>query len=195
MQIWTDTKASTNVWGKCQTQQNPNDDQKNGAYRSWGILALKLSDSWVSEKRTEPCNRLVISNEKAFNQRIPVLSDMFSFHLQSLIYSFVIWGFLFVCLFLTRWLFWNCCLQFSDYHKFKVKSVMSDSVATWTVAHQASPSMGFSRQEYWSGLPFPTPGDLPHPGIEPRSPAFRGGGQMLYPLSHQGSPYHKDDNI
>ena len=39
----------------------------------------------------------------------------------------------------------------------------------WTVAHQASPSMGFSRQEYWSGLPFPSPGDLPNPGIEPGS--------------------------
>ena len=39
----------------------------------------------------------------------------------------------------------------------------------WTVAYQASPSMGFSRQEYWSGLPFPSPGDLPYPGIEPRS--------------------------
>ena len=39
----------------------------------------------------------------------------------------------------------------------------------WTVAYQASPSMGFSRQEYWSGLPFPSPGDLPDPGIEPRS--------------------------
>ena len=39
----------------------------------------------------------------------------------------------------------------------------------WTVAHQAPLSMGFSRQEYWSGLPFPTPGDLPHPGIEPTS--------------------------
>ena len=37
----------------------------------------------------------------------------------------------------------------------------------WTVAHQASPSMGFSRQEYWSGLPFPSPGDLPDPGIKP----------------------------
>ena len=42
----------------------------------------------------------------------------------------------------------------------------------WTVAHQAPLSMGFSRQEYWSGLPFPSPGDLPHPGIEPASPAF-----------------------
>ena len=43
----------------------------------------------------------------------------------------------------------------------------------WTVAYQAPPSMGFSRQEYWSGLPFPSPGDLPDPGIEPGSPAFR----------------------
>ena len=43
----------------------------------------------------------------------------------------------------------------------------------WTVAHQAPPSMGFSRQEYWSRLPFPSPGDLPNPGIEPRSPALQ----------------------
>ena len=40
-------------------------------------------------------------------------------------------------------------------------------VTPWTVAYQASLSMGFSRQEYWSGLPFPSPGDLPEPGIEP----------------------------
>ena len=43
----------------------------------------------------------------------------------------------------------------------------------WTVAHQAPPSMGFSRQEYWIGLPFPSPGDLPDPGIEPRSPTLQ----------------------
>ena len=43
----------------------------------------------------------------------------------------------------------------------------------WTVAHQAPLSMGFSRQEYWSGLPFPSPGDLPHPGIEPGSPVLQ----------------------
>ena len=42
----------------------------------------------------------------------------------------------------------------------------------WTVAYQASLSMGFSRQEYWSELPFPSPGDLPDPGIKPRSPTF-----------------------
>ena len=43
----------------------------------------------------------------------------------------------------------------------------------WTVAHQGAPSMEFSRQEYWSGLPFPSPGDLPDPGIEPRSPTLQ----------------------
>ena len=52
---------------------------------------------------------------------------------------------------------------------------MSDSATPWTVAPQAPLSRGSSRQEYWSGLPFPTPGDLPNPGIEPRSPALAGG--------------------
>ena len=50
-------------------------------------------------------------------------------------------------------------------------SVMSDSLQTpWTVTHQAPLSMKFSRQEYWSGLPFPSPGDLPDPPIKPMSP-------------------------
>ena len=44
----------------------------------------------------------------------------------------------------------------------------------WTVARQAPLSMGFPRQEYWSGLPFPSPGDLPDPGMEPRSPTLAG---------------------
>ena len=54
-------------------------------------------------------------------------------------------------------------------------SVASDSATPWTVALQALLSMGFPRQEYWSGLPFPSPGDLPDPGIEPVSPALAGG--------------------
>ena len=53
---------------------------------------------------------------------------------------------------------------------------MSDSFMTpLTVAHQALLSMGFSRQEYWSGLPFPSAEDLPNPGIEPASPELAGG--------------------
>ena len=50
---------------------------------------------------------------------------------------------------------------------------MSDSATPWTVACQAPPSMGISRQEYWSGLLFPSPGDLPNPGIKPGSPALQ----------------------
>ena len=45
----------------------------------------------------------------------------------------------------------------------------------WTVAHQAPLSMGFSRQEYWSGVPFPSPGDLSDPGIDPGSPTLQAG--------------------
>ena len=52
-------------------------------------------------------------------------------------------------------------------------SVVLDSVTPWTIAHQAPLSMEFSSQEYWSGLPFPFPGDLPDPGIEPVSPALQ----------------------
>ena len=52
-------------------------------------------------------------------------------------------------------------------------SVASNSATPWTAAYQAPPSTGFSRQEYWSGLPFPFPEDLPNPGIEPRSPTFQ----------------------
>ena len=61
------------------------------------------------------------------------------------------------------------------HNKVKVKSLSRVQVfaTPWTVAHHAPPSMKFSRQEYWSGLPFPSPGDLPDPGIEPGSPALQ----------------------
>ena len=58
----------------------------------------------------------------------------------------------------------------------------------WTVARQAPLSMGFSRQEYWSGLPLPPPGDLPHPGNEPASlgsPALAG---RFFPTTQPGKP-------
>ena len=60
-------------------------------------------------------------------------------------------------------------------------SVMSDSSVTlWTVAHQAPLSMGLSRQEYWSGLPSPSLGNLPNTGIEPASPALADGIFFLF---------------
>ena len=65
---------------------------------------------------------------------------------------------------------------------------MSNSCDPWTVAHQAPMSMGFSRHKYWSGLPFPSPGDLPHPGIKPRCPALQANSFMSEP---PGKPNHK----
>ena len=55
----------------------------------------------------------------------------------------------------------------------KVAQLCPTLATPWTVAFEVPPSMGFSRQEYWSGLPFPSPGDLPNPGIEPMSPALQ----------------------
>ena len=72
--------------------------------------------------------------------------------------------------------------------------VMSDSFVTpWTVAHQAPLSMGFSRQEYWSGMPFSPPGDLLDPGIKPTSPALQVDSLPSEPpgLGHYFSPHHE----
>ena len=64
-------------------------------------------------------------------------------------------------------------------------SVVSDSFVTpWTIAHQTPLSMGLSRQEYWSGSPFPSPGDLPDPGIEPGSPALQVDSLLSEPLDY-----------
>ena len=69
---------------------------------------------------------------------------------------------------------WDTACQESDTDNGSVScSVISDSVTPGTIALQAPLSMGFSRPEYWSGLPFAPPGDFPEPGTEPRSPAFQ----------------------
>ena len=70
--------------------------------------------------------------------------------------------------------------------------VKQNEMPPWTVACQAPPSMEFPRQEYWSGLPFPSLRDLPNPGIKPASPALQADSLLL---SHQGSPenHHQRD--
>ena len=67
--------------------------------------------------------------------------------------------------------------SFCTAKKVKVKSLshVRLCVTPWTVAHQAPPSMRFYRQKYWSGLLFPSPGDLPDPGIKSAPPALAGG--------------------
>ena len=61
----------------------------------------------------------------------------------------------------------------------------------WTVAHQSPLSIGLSRQDYWSGLPLPSPGDLPDPEIEPVAPTWQANSLLL---SHQGNPIISDTN-
>ena len=93
------------------------------------------------------------------------------FHLTSLILlETFLFRFLTVCVLLEI-----MNLSFCPSWKWKWKwkwSRVRLSAIPWTVAYQVPPSMGFSRQEYWSGLPFPSPGDLPDPGIEPGSPTW-----------------------
>ena len=67
----------------------------------------------------------------------------------------------------------SCCLKFARTIHTAIAAVVSDFVTAWTAAYQAPLTLGFSRQEYLSGLPCPPPGDLPNPGIEPGSPALR----------------------
>ena len=69
---------------------------------------------------------------------------------------------------------------------------MSDSLQPlWTVAHQIPLSMGFARQEYWSGLPLPSPGGLPNPGTEPRFPALQAD-SLLSELSQELFTRHQN---
>ena len=68
---------------------------------------------------------------------------------------------------------------------FLVVGFVSDSATPWTVAHQAPPlSMGFSRQKHWSGLPFPSAGNRPDPGVKPASPTLQA---ESLPLNQSGS--------
>ena len=74
-----------------------------------------------------------------------------------------------------------CCAMLSHFSCFWLFAT------PWAIAHQAPLSMGFSRKEYWNGLPCPLPGDLPHPGIKPASSALQ---VDSLPLSHQGSQWN-----
>ena len=79
-----------------------------------------------------------------------------------------------------------CCMSYGktklDLWKWKYESHVQIFAIPWSVSHQAPLSMEFSRQEYWSGLPFPSPGDLPHPGIKSGSP-------KLQAVSFPSEPY------
>ena len=76
--------------------------------------------------------------------------------------------------------------------KVKVKSLSHVFVTPWTGAYQSPPSVEFSRQEYWSGFPFPSPGDLPNPGIKPGCPALLAD---TLPSEPPGKPQSQKTNL
>ena len=84
---------------------------------------------------------------------------------------------------LTNYAFFNKCVCVCV-----SRSVMSNSVIPWTVAHQAPLFMGLSRQEYWRKQPFPSPGDLSKPGIEPGSPELKADSLLPEP---SGKPFQQ----
>ena len=81
---------------------------------------------------------------------------------------------------------WATCQPWQPHNTSSVRSILL--VTPWTVARQAPLSMGFPRQEYWSGLPFLSPGDLPNPGIEPMAPASPALPTNSLLLSYLGNP-------
>ena len=105
-----------------------------------------------------------------------------------MVYIYDFFSFLIV-LFQKNQNWYLCCAQSLS----RVRLFMT----TWTVAREAPPSMGFPRQEYWSGLPFLSPGDLPDPGIESVSPALAG---IFFTTEPPGKPelifcYGEQDDI
>ena len=88
-----------------------------------------------------------------------------------------------------RWILYHWVTREDHKEVWKVKLLICvwPFATSWTVAWQALPSMGFSRPEYWSELPFPSPGDLPKPGIKPGSPVLQADS---LPAEPRGKPLH-----
>ena len=127
----------------------------------WGSLIklIILSLSWVFSMK------IFFNSAKGFNIFIYVLTLKGNFE-RLMITTSRLASFSFTH-------FHVCSTSSCMFHKKEKKeSKVAQSCPTLCDAHQVPPSMEFSRQEYWSGLPFPSPGDLPDSGIKPRSPAF-----------------------
>ena len=121
----------------------------------WKFLLLR---SLVIQRKPFPLS--ILQGEKYINLRSHSLNDVFRVIKNS---SKIDYQKVF-SIFVSRVILCRIC-------EVKLLSCVQLFMTPWTVAYQAPQSVGFSRQEYWSELPFPSPEDLPHPGLEPGSPA------------------------
>ena len=130
---------------------------------------------------------------RSLSSKTPRQSRCWSFFFNAL--SYVLF-YPFICLFIHQLFIkspLNASYKVEEFSSVQFScSVVSDSATTWTVAHQVPLSMEFSRQEYWSGLPFPFPGDLPNPGIEPWSPDLQTDSLPSEPLRN---PHYLNINL
>ena len=118
------------------------------------------------------CEQKCVSSEWAQGPLFPTFPPVFKAQPQNLLLHWNVLHKIQVTLLILFLCMPRICLH-ERRKKVKSLSRVQLFVTPWTVAHQAPPSMGFSRQEYWSGLPFPFPGDLPDPGIEPGPPTLQ----------------------
>ena len=131
----------------------------------WIVISCSRGSSWTRDQTFIFCMCLLHCRQTLYplsNQGSPVFTKT---------------TFFFICFLVAfpQFIIPKAQTLFPLLKRYKVKLLSRVWLFTtpWTVAYQAPPSMGFSRQEYWSGLSFPSPGDLPDPGIKPRSPAFQ----------------------
>ena len=121
-----------------------------------------MGDPWGAEGFTETLPS-PFTGQISTNYLFGEIQSLFSLITLMALFAFDIW--------LLR--FKSTKIQLLFKGKVKSLSCVRLFATPWTAAHQAPPSVGFFRQEYWNGLPFPSPGDLPDPGIKPRSPALQ----------------------
>ena len=123
-------------------------------------FSIWMGDPWGAEGFTETLPS-PFTGQISTNYLFGEIQSLFSLITLMALFAFDIW--------LLR--FKSTKIQLLFKGKVKSLSCVRLFATPWTAAHQAPPSVGFFRQEYWNGLPFPSPGDLPDPGIKPRSPA------------------------
>ena len=122
---------------------------------------------------------LLTSLSRIFSRSIHVATNENILYFLRMSISWCVCVCMYLCVYIHTYLHSYICCVLSHFSRVQL------FVTLWTIACQAPPSMGFPRKEHWSGLPFPSPGVIPDPGFEPRSPVLQG---SSLPFELPGNP-------